>query len=144
MYTNPIDECLEKGEYHIERIRCPECNYVQQAEVLHTLPWPMRFHICHHCSYMIMESEWNCIDKVKIKIPFSMKRFFFKVTTLEVKFVLAISIITHLNIFAYYSIMRVRLFWPPLIIGAGIVFIIYLCLLVVYLREEKQNHRAYE
>lgn len=76
MYKNPIDDCIASGDYHVERIRCPECNYVQQAEVEHTKPWWCYIHTCRNCNYIIMESEWNCIDDriTRPKLPF-MKNF---------------------------------------------------------------------
>lgn len=45
-------------ESHKETIQCPECNTIQEAKVLHTLPWATRIHNCVECNYTIMESEW--------------------------------------------------------------------------------------
>lgn len=52
-------------EAHTEIIKCPECEKVQWATVEHTWPWWSYIHICNHCEYVIMESEW---EKVGNKI----------------------------------------------------------------------------
>lgn len=50
-------------ESHKETIKCPECERIQTAEVLHTLPWATYIHTCVNCKHTIMESEWNLISK---------------------------------------------------------------------------------
>lgn len=47
---------------HIEIIKCPECNKIQEAIVEHTLPWASYVHTCIGCGYIIMESEWNKLE----------------------------------------------------------------------------------
>lgn len=44
-----------------DRIRCPECDYLQYAEVTCRVGDPFATHIkhCEACDYTIMESEWN-------------------------------------------------------------------------------------
>jgi len=44
---------------HIEKILCPNCDYIQEAKVLHTIPFGTYIHHCEKCNYTIMESEWN-------------------------------------------------------------------------------------
>ena len=44
--------------YHIETIKCPECNTVQKAKVYHKTPFYDYTHECEKCGYIIMESEW--------------------------------------------------------------------------------------
>lgn len=44
---------------HFEDIKCPECKSIQQAQVLHTIPFNTYIHTCIHCGYIIMESEWE-------------------------------------------------------------------------------------
>lgn len=46
---------------HKEKIKCPNCYHIQDAIVVHTLPWISRVHDCTVCKYTIMESEWNKI-----------------------------------------------------------------------------------
>jgi hypothetical protein len=48
-----------KFEFHTEEIRCPDCGYLQNAKVEHTVPWYSYVHQCTSCGYIIMESEWN-------------------------------------------------------------------------------------
>lgn len=55
---------LEAIEFHIETIKCPECGTIQEAEVKHTLPWPLYAHICSNCLYGITESEWEEVKSV--------------------------------------------------------------------------------
>ena len=56
----PISDEQELSiEKHAETIICPECNGIQEAEVLHTFPYATYIHDCIHCGYTIMESEWN-------------------------------------------------------------------------------------
>jgi len=45
--------------FHIEKIVCPNCDYIQEAKVLHTIPFGTYIHHCEKCNYTIMESEWN-------------------------------------------------------------------------------------
>jgi ribosomal protein L37E len=56
---NPIKEAIDAGEYHVERIICPECGVAQQAKVAHLVPWHVRFHDCKKCGYPITETEWE-------------------------------------------------------------------------------------
>lgn len=42
---------------HIERIKCPACGKIVDAEVEHTAPWWSYVHECD-CGYIITESEW--------------------------------------------------------------------------------------
>lgn len=44
---------------HAETIRCPNCESIQCAEILHTFPWHSYVHNCTSCGYVIMESEWE-------------------------------------------------------------------------------------
>lgn len=46
-------------DYHIETIKCPNCNVVQKAKVLHKTPFYDYTHECEKCKYIIMESEWE-------------------------------------------------------------------------------------
>jgi hypothetical protein len=52
---------------HVEWIECPECEKQQGAFVEHTMPFYTRIHECIKCKYLIMESEWNNINKLKQK-----------------------------------------------------------------------------
>ncbi len=47
-----------------ERIKCPQCDHVQDAEVWKDdwMPFPVYVHDCESCGYTITESEW---EKVK-------------------------------------------------------------------------------
>jgi ribosomal protein L37AE/L43A len=50
----------EKGmESHKEKIKCPNCNSVEDAIVEHTIPFATFVHTCSQCDYIIMESEWQ-------------------------------------------------------------------------------------
>lgn len=44
---------------HTEKIECPNCGDIQDAEVEHTTPFHSYVHYCTECEYMIGESEWN-------------------------------------------------------------------------------------
>ncbi len=46
------------------KIQCPECNTIQDAVVEMTAPFPTYIHHCEKCAYVIMESEFNIVDKV--------------------------------------------------------------------------------
>jgi len=46
-------------EFHVEKIVCPECDWIQEAKVEHTIPWHTYVHTCEKCKHIIMESEWN-------------------------------------------------------------------------------------
>ena len=64
------DEQELSKEKHTETIICPECNGIQEAEVLHTFPYATYIHDCIHCGYTIMESEWNKVtDKTVADTP---------------------------------------------------------------------------
>lgn len=41
-----------------EKIKCPECGTIQEAEVEQSIPWWIYIHECEKCKYIIMESEW--------------------------------------------------------------------------------------
>ena len=45
-----------------QKIKCPECNQVQEATVEHTIPFTTFIHECDKCKYVIMESDWDVID----------------------------------------------------------------------------------
>ena len=46
-------------------IKCPECESVQDAIIEHTIPFYTYIHQCERCNYIIMESEFNQINKKK-------------------------------------------------------------------------------
>lgn len=48
-----------------EHITCPECNFIQPAEVTHTEghPWQSYVHHCVKCGYIITESEWEPVKQ---------------------------------------------------------------------------------
>jgi transcription elongation factor Elf1 len=46
------------GSY-TEKIKCPNCNTVQEATVERTIPFYTYVHECVNCQYVILESEWN-------------------------------------------------------------------------------------
>jgi C4-type Zn-finger protein len=47
-----------------QTIRCPNCEHVQDAEIItdDIYPWPIYIHECERCDYLIMESEWEVVD----------------------------------------------------------------------------------
>jgi hypothetical protein len=46
------------------KIECPECGSIEIAiEDYTTAPFPTFLHSCNKCRYVIMESEWNVIEK---------------------------------------------------------------------------------
>lgn len=47
----------------VEKIWCPECEHIQDADVLEAFPWNVRIKDCENCGYLIMESEWNLLKK---------------------------------------------------------------------------------
>ena len=50
-----------------EKIECPECYTVQEANVTYRDgdPFPAFIHHCEKCHHIIMESEWQLADEVK-------------------------------------------------------------------------------
>jgi len=48
---------------HWERIECPKCEREMDAVVEHTHPHWSRVHHCEYCGEIIMESEWNKVEK---------------------------------------------------------------------------------
>lgn len=54
-------------EQHTERIKCPECGTIQLANVMDTTLWLVYLHDCEKCKYIIMESEWEVVEKPKTK-----------------------------------------------------------------------------
>ena len=44
---------------YVENIICPNCQDVQIATVLESIPFPIYIHECTNCEYIIMESEWE-------------------------------------------------------------------------------------
>jgi RNA polymerase subunit RPABC4/transcription elongation factor Spt4 len=46
-----------------EKIICPNCNSIEDAEVQLTNLWPIYIHECSECKYLIQESEWNKTDR---------------------------------------------------------------------------------
>ena len=51
---------------HTERITCPFCGKVQDADVFEGegLPFLVYAHECISCAYTITESEWNVVECV--------------------------------------------------------------------------------
>lgn len=54
-----MKKTLSKPLWHAEYIHCPNCEDIQEATVLHTVPWHSYVHICTTCNYTILESEWE-------------------------------------------------------------------------------------
>ena len=54
---------IETGESNVEKIKCPECDCIQDAIVEHTLPFATYVHHCENCGHIIMESEWIKINQ---------------------------------------------------------------------------------
>jgi hypothetical protein len=50
-----------------ETIKCPEYNAVQEATVLHTIPFWTYVHECKSCKYLITESESEPEQKINMK-----------------------------------------------------------------------------
>jgi len=50
--------------YHLEIIKCPECNAIQHGKVVHSTPFNSYVHFCVECNYIILESEWQQVKKV--------------------------------------------------------------------------------
>lgn len=46
-------------DYKWDWITCPNCLMDQRAKVYETVPWADYTHLCEHCDYFIMESEWD-------------------------------------------------------------------------------------
>lgn len=44
---------------NIVKIKCPECNSIEDAEVEFGILWNTYIHECKKCNYLIMESEWE-------------------------------------------------------------------------------------
>ena len=53
--------------YHYETIKCPECKVVQDAKVEHKAPWDVYIHECEECGHIIMESEWEKVEREELK-----------------------------------------------------------------------------
>lgn len=45
----------------IDYIVCPACGKMCKAEVKEDFPFLDFTHICEHCGYIIMESEWEVV-----------------------------------------------------------------------------------
>jgi hypothetical protein len=52
-----------KTDFHLELIKCPKCGVKQWGKVEHTTPWYSYVHRCISCEYIIMESEWDKVNK---------------------------------------------------------------------------------
>ena len=61
--TEDVASWIGQLPSHVETIRCPSCGTVQQAMVEHTWPWAMFCHFCEKCEYIIMESEWERVER---------------------------------------------------------------------------------
>ena len=48
-----------------EKIICPECAQIQNAQVVYYKgdPFPSYFHTCTRCQYVIKEDEWDTVDE---------------------------------------------------------------------------------
>ena len=55
------------SESHIERIRCPECRFLQDATVKHSEPFNVYVHCCTLCGHLITESEWEEVKSMNIQ-----------------------------------------------------------------------------
>jgi hypothetical protein len=46
-----------------EKIKCPECEFVQLANITQNGPQPFAtyLHECENCKHIIMESEWDTV-----------------------------------------------------------------------------------
>ena len=57
-------EAITLDIHHTERITCPNCDTVQEANVgtNKNLPWLAYVHWCDSCGYLILESEWNVAE----------------------------------------------------------------------------------
>lgn len=57
----PTDSEIEQKKYTPQIIRCPECQLVQPAVIIHSFPFDTYIHRCEKCAHVIMESEWDGI-----------------------------------------------------------------------------------
>jgi hypothetical protein len=50
-----------------EKIICPNCAQIQDAQVIYYKgdPWESYVHNCIRCQYVIMESEWHLMKRMK-------------------------------------------------------------------------------
>lgn len=55
---------------HKDVIRCPECSYLQTADVVQngTMPFATFIHTCKNCEYTIMESEWCVVEISRVRV----------------------------------------------------------------------------
>jgi phage FluMu protein Com len=51
------------------KIKYPECDTIQEAEIKDTVPFPTYIHHCIKCNYIIMESEWDEEDNIYTFFP---------------------------------------------------------------------------
>lgn len=70
IYNEPIENVKGKLSFwdypgiNEVKIECPECGSIEIAvEDYTTAPFPTYIHSCNKCGYVIMESEWNVIEK---------------------------------------------------------------------------------
>lgn len=47
------------GWSHTERIVCPECQSIEEAEVKHSFPSELLYHVCEKCKCEITDTEWD-------------------------------------------------------------------------------------
>ncbi|HEY0108015.1 MAG TPA: hypothetical protein VGB67_00220 [Fibrella sp.] len=61
--NNSLQVVEPRPDGHSETIRCPNCQAIELATVEHTAPWFSYVHTCSRCNHIIMESEWDRIDR---------------------------------------------------------------------------------
>ena len=55
---------MSKVKTHTDvKIRCPVCGQEQWAQIIHSIPFDVYIHDCVECGYVIMESEWEEVEK---------------------------------------------------------------------------------
>lgn len=59
---------VQKCTSHTEAIICPECSFVQDAEVQHTEPFYTYIKKCECCSSFITESDWELVNDAEVKV----------------------------------------------------------------------------
>jgi hypothetical protein len=61
-FKDEFKDWWDSLDSHNETIQCPECNHIQVAKVMDTLPFAIHVHQCVQCVCFIGESEW--IEKI--------------------------------------------------------------------------------
>lgn len=57
-----LQRIIKEINPYIIKIRCPNCQTIEEAEIKESIPFNIYIHNCSKCDFTIMESDWEEVE----------------------------------------------------------------------------------